>query len=187
MIIKKHSSILSNQILTLNKKRLQFNQNLDSFEKKIVIKDREIEFLFKKYKQIKSSIDLTTQQSQEYNFQKQNFISSLLRKQHLILLVHKQIQRNENHLRKSSLSNQQLFDRSQQIRKQILFQIKQKKTFDRHEQTMKVKEEISHLRKQLLEYKKKTNDYQHRINRRHLVRQILTRFDNKSISNGMER
>jgi len=55
------------------------------------------------------------------------------------------------------------------------------------EKQKNMKQHILHLRKELLEYKKKNNDFQHRINRRHMTQQILTNFDDKSIVKGINK
>lgn len=71
----------------------------------------------------------------------------------------------------------------QQIRNLVLYEIQQMKLFVKQN----MKQFIIHLRKELLDYKKKNNDFQHRINGRHMTRQILTKFDDKSIVKGMNK
>jgi hypothetical protein len=44
-----------------------------------------------------------------------------------------------------------------------------------------MKQFLFHLRKELFDDRKKNNDFQHRIKRRHITQQILTKFDDKSI------
>ncbi len=50
----------------------------------------------------------------------------------------------------------------------------------------KIQQFILYLRKELLEYKKKSNHFQYDIHQRHLSLQILTKSHDKSILKGAE-
>jgi len=181
--VNKNQSILFNQLSTINNQRFYLTQNLDFLQNKFLIEQEQILNILNKINHIKHMINLNNQKFQRLTLEKQTIIPFLLKKQYLILLITKNINFNENILIKYRSCYNKLMNKIQQIRNLVLYEIQQMKSFKKQN----MKQFIIHLRKELLDYKKKNNDFQHRINRRHMTRQILTKFDDKSIVKGMNK
>lgn len=183
IILDKNSSILFNQISKINKQKFDFIELIDILKKKFFIKQQQIFNSLNQFYSIKQFIDLNKKKFQQISIEKQNISSFLLEKQHLIIIFNRYINSNNNILIKHQLSYNKLNNKIQQIRKQILNEIQQNKSVDKHQHQINLKQKIGHLRKELFEYKKKTNQ----IHRRHITQQILTNFDKKSILKGIDK
>jgi chromosome segregation ATPase len=184
--LNQNHSILLNQISTINKQRFHLTQHLDYLQNKFLVKQEQVLNIFNKFHHIKQTIDLNHQKFQRFTSEKQTIIPFLLKKQHLIVLINQQIKFNEKNLIKHRACYDKLMNKIRQLRTRVLREIQQIKSIDRQHQP-NLKQLILHLRTELLKYKKKTNDFQHRINRRHITRQILTKFNDKSIVKGINK
>jgi len=180
-LLEKNSSILFNQISTINKQQFHFIQYLEILQKKFLIEQQKILNILKKFNYIKHIIDLNNQKFQRFTLEKQKIILFLLNKQHFIILINKHIEFNETIQNKHRSCYNKLIKKIRQIRSQVLRENQQIKLFEKQYQP-DIKQFILHLRKELIEYKKKNNDFQHRINR-----QILTKFNEKSIVKGIDK
>ncbi|CAF3942857.1 unnamed protein product [Rotaria sp. Silwood2] len=178
-IIKNHSRLL-NQILTIDKQRLHLIQYINYLHNKWLVDQQQILNISEKFNNIKYTIDLNNKKFQQYTIEKQNIILFLLKKQHLIVLINEHIKLNDSIRNKHRLCYNKLINEIRQIRNKVLDEIHKIKSFKQQNQP-NMKQFILHLRQELFEYKKKNNYLQHRIQRRHITRPILTDFNNKSI------
>lgn len=174
-LMNRNHSILINQISTINKQRFHLIKYLNFLENKSLIKQQQIFNIENKFNQIKHSIDLNNQKFRQLTFEKQNIGSCLLNKQHGIVLISKHIELNKKNLIQYRLNFNQLMKKIPSIRNQVLDEIQSNKLLKRQNR-FDLKQSILSLRKELFEYKKKNNRFQHR--------QI---FNDKSIAKGINK
>jgi len=174
-LMNRNHSILINQISTINKQRFHLIKYLNFLENKSLIKQQQIFNIENKFNQIKHSIDLNNQKFRQLTFEKQNIGSCLLNKQHGIVLISKHIELNKKNLIQYRLNFNQLMKKIPSIRNQVFDEIQSNKLLKKQNR-FDLKQSILSLRKELFEYKKKNNRFQHR--------QI---FNDKSIGKGINK
>lgn len=178
-LVDKNSSVLLNQISTIDKHRIHLIEHIDSLHNKWLVIQQEVLNSLNKFNRMKYLSDLNNQKHQRFIQEKQNIILFLLEKQRLIVLVNKHIELNDKNLNRHRSCYIKLMNQIRQMGNKVLREIQSMKPFEKQPQ-LDMKQVILRLRKELLEYKKKNNDFQHRINR-----QILTNANNKSTLKGI--
>jgi hypothetical protein len=180
--VNQNHSALLNQISTVDKQRYPLIQHIESLHNKWFIQQQQASNILNKLNHIKHSVDLNNTNVQQFTLEKQKIIRFILKKQHLIVLINEYIELNNKKLNKRRLCYNELMNKIRQIRSEVLHEIQHTKP---HQSD--AKQIILHLRTELLEYKKKTNHFQHRICQRHLTRQILINSHDKSIVKGIKK
>jgi hypothetical protein len=172
-LINRNHSILTNQISIIHKQKFHLIQHLNFLQNQSLVKQQQILDIQTQFNQIKHSIDLNNQKIRRLTLEKQNISSFLLLKQHCIVLLHHQYMKFNT--KNSRLNFHSLLKKIHQIRNEIIHELRSNQ-FLKNQERIDLKQSIISLRKDLFEYKKKNNNFQHRIHR-----QI---FDNKSFDNG---
>ena len=167
--INRNHSILINQISTIQNEKFHSTEHLNRLQSQSLVKQQQILDIQMKFNQIKQSIDLNNQKLRQITFEKQNISSFLLQKQRCIVLLYQHIESNNQTPR---LNICPLVKKLHQLRNEIKHELQSLQSQD----PIDLKRTLLSLRNDLFDYKKKTNNFQHRIHR-----QI---FNDKSLIKG---
>ncbi|CAF0891907.1 unnamed protein product [Adineta ricciae] len=159
-----NTSLISNQIIRLDKQKSHLSEYLQSLHKKSFLIEHQFLNIFKQLHHINHVNNLHNANYQQSTQQKYQIAWFLLVKQRSILQITKQIQNNQTTLRKRHGVYQELLQKIQQIRNRVLMNKPMKMV-----QSCNLKQMLLHLQVQLFEWKKRTADHQHQIHRQKLI------------------
>ncbi|CAF1543221.1 unnamed protein product, partial [Adineta ricciae] len=163
-LITNNASLISNQIICLDKQKSHLSEYLQSLHKKSLLIEHQMFNISKKLHHINHVNNLHNANYQQSTQEKYRIACFLLVKQRSILQITKQIQNNQVTLQKRHGAYQELLQKIQQIRNRVLMNKSMK-----IDQSCNLKQTLLHLQVQLFESKKRTADHQHRFHRQKLI------------------
>lgn len=165
LLVNKNSSLLSSQTSSIHRQYRHLCEHLHSLHDKYLAEQQRGSNAADQLHRLMHVIDVNKQTQQRLTHEKEKIVLFLLSKQHLILLTNAQVKVLETTRRKRQAANQRLHNAIQYTRGKVLCERQRVKPL-RTSLALDLSELILRLRAELLECRRRTNEYQHRLQQR---------------------